>query len=468
MDDRNSSDDCYSSDFEDEPEPGTTTCKINLENDVSITAPNSLYSILNEYITTKWTANEKNNSLQFLNLPLESTLDGFAEFCCCQLDSFGIVIHSKKMSAIVNPLGTEIDIGDSCACILKFDKDCVKSNENFRYTVHTPDVEFSRFGYTSTRHVKHVSDKVNFEYDRAKFLKPIKVVVSLTYVPLMHQNESQIEILLVGYKNGSASIVKSMKTSADAIYSGSLHGYDGVSLAAVLKIKEAKISKIELTNELNWFYGSRILGNILVYFLKRNSSTLRLKVSCCRAEHAKLLIVKEQQEGNFLIHKSENLFLTPYQRFKIRPAGCIGLKPGGGSHLWMLFLSVSSDNTSTFQVKINRIMGGSPNAILCFSTDTDSRNYTEITKVEFNLDSLPFLRNRQDHEENQSKADTKLNTVKITKNSDLKSIEAGVDQGASLTHHLADCKTVLSKTESKHSIVGGLILSNPTLERYEQ
>ncbi|XP_052091694.1 uncharacterized protein LOC127728384 [Mytilus californianus] len=555
MDDRNSSDDCYSSDFEDEPEPGSTTCtcKINLENDVSITAPNSLYSILNEYITTKWTANKKNNSLQFLNLPLESTLvsdilrtvlrkdiekrnpcvkiqekeqidktcsfkfnllsefndevrfrvpiidsfvektrsqfyevfawiydglewemlqatvkDGFAEFCCCQLDSFGILIHSKRMSAIVNPLGTEIDIGDSCACILKFDKDCVKSNENFRYTVHTPDVEFSRFGYTSTRHVKHVSNKFNFEYDRAKFLKPIKVVVSLTNVPLRPENKSKVEVLLVGYKNGSASIVESMKKSADAIYSGSLHGYDGVSLAAVLKTKEDKISKTELTNELNLFYGSRILGSILVYFLKRNSSTLRLRVICCRTEQTKLLKIKKHQEGNFLIHKSENLFLTPYQRLKIRPAGCIGLKPGNGSHLWMLFLSVSSDNSLTFQVKINRIMGGSPNAILCFSTNTHSRNYTEITKIEFNLDSLTFHRNRHDPEENPSKEDTKIDNVKITKSSDLKSIEADVDQGASSTHCSADCKTVLSKTESKHSIDGGLILSNPTLARYEQ
>ncbi|XP_076093322.1 uncharacterized protein LOC143064400 [Mytilus galloprovincialis] len=554
MDDRNSSDDCYSSDFEDDTEPGTTTCTINLENDVSITGPSSLYSILNEFITTKWTADEKNNSLKFLNLPLEQTFvsdifrtvprqdeenrnpcvkvqkekldktcsfkfnipsqyndqvsfsvkirdsfvektvsqfyevfawindglewkmfqatvkNGFAEFYCNQLHSFGIVIQTKRMNATVNPLGTEIDIRDGCACILKFDKDCVKSNENFRYMVHTPDVEFSRNIHTSTRHVKHVSNKVNFEYDKAKFLKPIKVVVSFTNVPLKPQNKSKIEVLLVGYKNGFASIVDSVKKSADSIYSGSLYGYDGVSFAAVLKIKEEKISKIELTDELNLFYGSRILCNILVHFLKRNSSTLRLRVNCCRAEQTKLLITKEQQEGHFLIHKSENLGLTPYQRFKLRPAGCIGLKSGSGAHLWMLFLSVSSENALTFQVQINRTMGGSPNAILCFSTDTNTKTYTEIMKVEFNLDSLPFLQNRLDIGElNQSKIDTKkIETVKITKSSDLKSIEAGVDNVASSIHCPTDCSTFVSETESKHPNVGGLILSNTTLERYEQ
>ncbi|XP_076093326.1 uncharacterized protein LOC143064402 [Mytilus galloprovincialis] len=309
MEDRNSSDDCYSSDFEQddsEPTTCTTTCNINLGNDVSITGPSSLYSILNGFITTKLTADEKNNSLKFLNLPLESIFvsdifrtvqrqkgetgntcvkiqkeqldkfnvpsqfndkvcfsvniintfvektgsqfyeafawindglvwkmlpatvkDGFAEFYCCQLNSFGIVIQSKRMNVIINPLGTEIEIGDSCSSILKFDKDCVKSNENFRYTVHTPDVEFSRTIHTSTRHVKHVSNKVNFEYDKSKFLKPIKVVVSLTNIPLKPQNKSQIEIILVGYKDGSASTVESRQKSADDIYSGSLHGYDG-------------------------------------------------------------------------------------------------------------------------------------------------------------------------------------------------------------------------------------------------
>lgn len=176
----------------------------------------------------------------------------------------------------------------------------------------------------------------------------------------------------------------------------------------------------------------------------------------------------EQQEGHFLIHKSKNLFLTPYQRFKIRPAGCIGLKPGNGAHLWMLFLSVSSENALTFQVQINRIMGGSPNAILCFSTDTITKTYTEISKVEFNLDSLRYLQNRLDTGENPYKTDTKIETVKIIKSSDLKSIEAGVDHVASSIHCPSDCSTVVSETESKHPNVGGLILSNTTLERYEQ
>ncbi|XP_063420535.1 uncharacterized protein LOC134705746 [Mytilus trossulus] len=547
MDDRNSSDDCYSSDFEDDIEPGTTTCTINIENYVSVTGPSSLHSILNEFIITKWTADEKNNSLKFLNLPLESTFvsdifkvvlrqdgetgnpcdkiqkeqldkfnlssqfndkvcfsvkiidsfvektrsqfnevfawindgfvwkmlqatvtDSFAVFYCCQLHSFGIVIQSKRMNVIINPMGTEIDIGDSCACMLKFEKDCVKSNANFKYKVHTPDVEFSRNVHTSTRYVKHVSNKVDFEYDKAKFLKPIKVVISLTNDSLTTQNKSHIKILLVGYKNGSASIVESMKKSTDAIYSGSLHGFDGVSFAAVLMIKEDRITKIELTNELNLFYGSRILCNILVHCLKRTSSTLRIRVYCCRVEHTKALIFKEQQEGHFLVHKSGNLCLTQYQRFKIRPAGCIGLKPGNGAHLWMLFLSVSSDNALTFQVQINRIMGGSPNAILSFSTDTYTKTYTEITKVEFNLDSLPLLKNRSDTEENSSKPDLKIDTVKITNSSDLKCIEACVDQVDPVAHCLSNCKSAHSKTDSKHSIVGGLLLSNSTLERYEQ
>jgi hypothetical protein len=118
------------------------------------------------------------------------------------------------------------------------------------------------------------------------------------------------------------------------------------------------------------------------------TKTLFLMAECCDVTDTDMIIRKHKQNGNKIIFQSEDLYLPPHQRIKIRPTCSIGAKPGNAAQFSFFVMSVSEENCICFQVEIKRHLGGIPNAILEFSTD--NRQNIEITKAEFSLDRLLY------------------------------------------------------------------------------
>ena len=146
----------------------------------------------------------------------------------------------------------------------------------------------------------------------------------------------------------------------------------------------------KLKVELELSYGKYYLCSLLLFYCKRVSTTLYFVLDCCLSNQSDVILSKRKEEGKNFVCSIPNVRLKSHQRIKVRPAACIGLKPGQGSHFWFCFMSTSDKNNLQFNVEINRRMGGCPNAILGISTE--SRNNIEICKMEFNLDSLMFAK----------------------------------------------------------------------------
>lgn len=156
-------------------------------------------------------------------------------------------------------------------------------------------------------------------------------------------------------------------------------------IAIKKKNKALYTSMDNLKKEINLVYGREVLRDILLFYLKTEFKTLFLMAECCDTD---MLIRKHKQNGNKIIFQSEDLYLPQYQRIKIRPTCSIGAKPGNAAQSSFFFMSVSEENCICFQVEIKRHLGGTPNAILEFSTD--NRQSIEITKAEFSLDRLLY------------------------------------------------------------------------------
>lgn len=219
--------------------------------------------------------------------------------------------------------------------------------------------------------------------------------------------------------------------------------------------QDNKSQRKQLEDEISLVYGKKIKCHLIIFSHKRNTKSVLLSVSCCNVQDAESVKLKNREKGGNLICQTEMVMLKQIQRLKIQISGCIEYA-GQGSHLWLLFVSHEDRCEAYFKVNINRRLGKSPEGIVTFLTETNQR----ISSLEFNLDKIAFSDSNATVVSvfDNNKEDRKHETVakeekEDTKQQEYVSIEEEI-QASQMSRTIIQC--------------GSLVLTNPTIERFEQ
>lgn len=145
-----------------------------------------------------------------------------------------------------------------------------------------------------------------------------------------------------------------------------------------------------LTDELEAFYGTRMLCTVLVFFLKKTDKTIYFIAECCLKQRVDSVLLEHQEQKNSLAYRSGDLFLPSHQRIRIRPEGSLKLKKGDGRHPFLYFMYTARDNFTSFSVEFVGRLGIAMNAVLEFSADNHRRG--NITRADFDISNLLLSR----------------------------------------------------------------------------
>ncbi|XP_063420536.1 uncharacterized protein LOC134705747 [Mytilus trossulus] len=258
--------------------------------------------------------------------------------------------------------------------------------------IQRPDQEYAKQSLNSKTLVASVSDKIRLNYEKSQFKKPIHLFGTLNCNEESGSDFEEFDIKVVGYQDDKPSILDTITEKVTAgRFTGSLEGYDGGALVAIKRGQKENDKFAEmLKNELNLFYGNRKVCKVLLFYISKDNTTLYFKAECCMQGNVADIIAKNKEHK--LVFKSLDILLPPHQRIRIRPTGCLGLKPEIKNHPFLFFMYITKENNTLFPVELNRGMGRSTNAIIEFSADNQRRG--EITKADFSLDFLSSVNQR--------------------------------------------------------------------------
>ncbi|XP_076093327.1 uncharacterized protein LOC143064403 isoform X1 [Mytilus galloprovincialis] len=348
------------------------------------------FPIKDKDINTYWAWVECGNTWT----PIPASLrNGYVEFSCDRMNSFGIIYGPKMIQNIVHPSGTTISTGRDGRLVLQFDKGSVDKEQTLKYSIQRPDMEYAKHSLNSKTLVASVSDKIRLNYEKSQFKKPIHLSGTLTCNEDKGSDFEEFDIKVVGYQDEKPTILdtKAERMTAGR-FAGKLEGYDGAALVAIKRGKRENENFAEtLKNELDLFYGNRKVCKVLLFYTLKENTTLYFKAECCLQRNLADIISKHKDHK--LVFESMDILLPPHQRIRIRPTGSVGLKPGIKNHPFLFFMYITEENNTLFSVELNRGMGRSTNAIIEFSADNQRRG--EITKADFSLDFLSSRNQRQ-------------------------------------------------------------------------
>lgn len=154
------------------------------------------------------------------------------------------------------------------------------------------------------------------------------------------------------------------------------------------RIKRHQKLTAELAEELELFYGNRMLCNILLFYEKKHGKTIHLITECCLKQHAEFICAEHQNDGKVRVFASKDVFLPPHQRIRIRPDGCLRPKTirKGHPHSFLYFMYLAKDNFTSFSVEFWGSLGNAMNAVIEFSADNQKRG--DLAKADFNINSI--------------------------------------------------------------------------------
>ncbi|XP_063419925.1 uncharacterized protein LOC134705087 [Mytilus trossulus] len=220
----------------------------------------------------------------------------------------------------------------------------------------------------------------------SKFTKPISLSGTLSCDENKGSDFEECDVKVIGFQDKRPVILNTItERVTDGRYTGKMEGCDGAALVAIKRGMEENEHFTEtLLNELDLFYGNRMLCKLLLFHQSKNKNTLVFKAECCLLKNASVIIANNNHRR--LIFESGNILLPPHQRIRIRPSGSIRLKPGIQFHPFLFFMHVPIENNTVFSVELEKGMGRSTNGTIEFSADNQRRG--EIAKTEFSLDFL--------------------------------------------------------------------------------
>ncbi|CAG2241449.1 unnamed protein product [Mytilus edulis] len=350
----------------------------------------TIVPIKDKDINTYWAWVEIGNTWRAIPASL---MNGYVEFTCNRMKSFGIIYGPKIMENVVQPSGTTISTGKDGRLVLQFDKGSVDKEQSLKYSIQRPDQGYVKHSLNAKNLVASVSDKIRLNYEKSQFKKPMHLSGTLSCDDDQGSDFEEFDIKVVGYQDENPIILDTIAERVTAgRFTGKVEGYDGAAFVAIKRGKTGNENFAEtLKNELDLIYGNRKLCKVLLFFHEKNNTTLYFKAECCLQRNSDDMIAKHKDHK--LIFESGDILLPPHQRIRIRPTGCLGLKPGIKNHPFLFFMYVTKENNTLFSVELNRGMGRSTNAVIEFSADNQRRG--EITKADFSLDFLSSGNQRQ-------------------------------------------------------------------------
>lgn len=297
------------------------------------------------------------------------------------------------MKNVVHPYGTTISTSKDDRLVLHFGEGSVDKEQSLKYSIQRPDQEYLKQSFNYNSLVASVSDKINLDYEMSKFKKPISLNGTLSFDENKGSDFVECDVKVIGFQDKRPVILNTIaERVTDGRYAGKMEGYNGAALVAIKRGMEENEHFTEtLKNELDLFYGNRMLCKLLLFHQKKNNNTLVFKAECCLLRNAGVIIANHKDRP--LIFESGDILLPPHQRIRIRPSGCIRLKPGIQFHPFLFFMHVPIENNTVFSVELERRMGRSTNGIIEFSADNQRRG--QITKAEFSLDFLSSENQRE-------------------------------------------------------------------------
>lgn len=313
--------------------------------------------------------------------------DGYIEFKCSRLNSFGLASSPKSQHGVVDQSGKLVSTGNDGRLNINIEEGCVTSRQKYHYSIQRPDAEYVRETKNSPVLVAAVSDKLQLHYDKSQFRKPVTIDATLTSVDENSSDFEEFEVKAVTCDNENFAVMNiTVERSGGKHYQMKLHKPSGVLLAAIRKGTNYEKDKSRLKNEVDRFYGIRRTCTILLFYIKRLGNHIHFVSACCLKSDKDIVLTRFSGKGSRLVYESEDILLPPQQRVRIHPVGCIGGPSGPRSNFFLFFMYATKDNICEFKVEISRRMGGSVGAIVEFSADNQLRG--NLTTAEFDLDFI--------------------------------------------------------------------------------
>ncbi|VDI07779.1 Hypothetical predicted protein, partial [Mytilus galloprovincialis] len=157
-----------------------------------------------------------------------SLRNGYVEFSCDRMTSFGIICGPTVMTNIVDPLGTTISTSKDGRLVLQFDIGSVDKEQTVKYSIQRPDQEYAKQSLNSKTLVASVSDKIRLNYEKSQFKKPIHLFGTLSCNEESGSDFEGFDIKVVGYQDDKPSIIDTITEKVTAgRFTGKLDGYDG-------------------------------------------------------------------------------------------------------------------------------------------------------------------------------------------------------------------------------------------------
>ncbi|VDI64320.1 Hypothetical predicted protein [Mytilus galloprovincialis] len=324
---------------------------------------------------------------QWKKIPARITFD-FIEFACRRLNSFLIVSSPKKITHVVHPEGSTTHTGKDNGMTVQFEKGCVNQELTLEYTVQRPSGKYKYNDSYSTTQVKAVSHKITLDYKNAKLKRSINISARLNNdsnetTDSDSTDDSNVQMVL--FKKGKLTIQTPTRLTTGE-YTGKI--IDSEESVLFARIKRHQKLTAELAEELELFYGNRMLCNILLFYEKKHGKTIHLITECCLKQHAEFICAEHQNDGKVRVFASKDVFLPPHQRIRIRPDGCLRPKTirKGHPHSFLYFMYLAKDNFTSFSVEFWGSLGNAMNAVIEFSADNQKRG--DLAKADFNINSI--------------------------------------------------------------------------------
>ncbi|VDI52260.1 Hypothetical predicted protein [Mytilus galloprovincialis] len=314
----------------------------------------------------------------------------YIEFPCCRMNSFLLVARPKKFKHDVKSEGSVIKTGGDECMTVNFTKGCTEVELKIEYMIQRPIGKLENKDVYSKTLVEAVSHKITLDFNKTQLKGPISVSARLTSDPKSSQEKVGSEnphVKMIVFNKSEIVVLPTGKKSDTKEYTGQIRDSDGVLFARIKpnQLDHKKLTTI-LTDEIEAFYGTRMLCNVLVFFLKKTDKTIYFIAECCLKQRVDSVLVEHQEQKNSLAYRSGDLFLPSHQRIRIRPEGSLKLKKGEGRHPFLYFMYTARDNFTSFSVEFVGRLGIAMNAVLEFSADNHRRG--NITRADFDISNL--------------------------------------------------------------------------------
>ncbi|VDI76835.1 Hypothetical predicted protein [Mytilus galloprovincialis] len=242
--------------------------------------------------------------------------------------------------------------------------------------------------------VEAVSHKITLDFNKTQLKGSISVSARLTSDPKSSQElvgSDNPHVKMIVFNKSEIVVLPTGKKTDTKEYTGQIRDSDGVLFARIKpnQLDHKKLTTI-LTDELEAFYGTRMLCTVLVFFLKKTDKTIYFIAECCLKQRVDSVLLEHQEQKNSLAYRSGDLFLPSHQRIRIRPEGSLKLKKGDGRHPFLYFMYTARDNFTSFSVEFVGRLGIAMNAVLEFSADNHRRG--NITRADFDISNLLLSR----------------------------------------------------------------------------